>query len=205
MHAIRLLCPRTLLMRRGNLEFDGDTEHAVARHHELLSQDAADELAAGPKDHRQRVTGGAEIVEAAVLGPDGVVHYTSPDEPLELRLRVRFDRPVEDPLFAFTIVGEDGSVAYGLQSPVSFSHTTYAPGEVSEVTLRFEPRLGGGTYRVSSTVASSDGREILAADPVGLMFYVEPRDWAYGTADLKGEIVVDGRRLVEDRAFRLQS
>jgi lipopolysaccharide transport system ATP-binding protein len=206
MHAVRLLCPRTVLMRHGALEFDGDTERAIARHHELLSVDAASESHASPGEHVQRVTGGAEIVELAVVGDGGeVVHYTSPDEPLGVRLRVRFDRPVDDPLFAFTLLAEDGSVAYGLQSPVSLSHTSFAAGDVAEVQLAFEPRLGGGSYRATTTVASSDGRMVLAADPVGALFYVEPRDWAFGAADLKGTITVDGRPLLEDRAFRLDA
>jgi ABC-2 type transport system ATP-binding protein len=206
MHAVRLLCPRTVLMRRGALEFDGDTELAIARHHELLSKDAASESHAPAGEHVQRVTGGAEIVELAVVDDGGaVVHYTSPDEPLRVRLRVRFEQQVDNPLFAFTLLAEDGSVAYGLQSPVSLSHTSFAAGDVAEVELGFEPRLGGGSYRATTTVASSDGRMVLAADPVGALFYVEPRDWAFGAADLKGAISVDGRPLIEDRAFRLDA
>jgi ABC-2 type transport system ATP-binding protein len=206
MHAVRLLCRRTVLMRRGALEFDGDTELAIARHHELLSKDAASETQAPTGAHVQRVTGGAEIVQLDVVGTDGdTVHYTPPDVPLRVRLRVRFDQAVDDPLFAFTLLAEDGSVAYGLQSPVSLTHASYAAGEVAEVELAFEPRLGGGSYRATTTVASSDGRMVLAADPVGAMFYVEPRNWAFGAADLNGTISVDGRPLLEERAFRLDA
>jgi ABC-2 type transport system ATP-binding protein len=204
MHAIRLLCPRTVVMRKGRVEFDGETELAVARHHELLSQDAAEE--AGRKDaHDQRVSGGASILDAAVIGPTGApVHYALPDEPLRLRLRVRFDRAVRDPLFAFNVLAEDGSVAYGLQSPVSFAHGSYAAGDTADVELRFNARLGGGSFRASATVATADGREVLAADPTGVLFYVEPRNWAYGTADLDGTVVVDGRSLVDDRTYRME-
>ena len=203
MHAIRLLCPRTLVLRRGLVEFDGETELAVARHHELLSQDAGDDQRRRDA-HDQRVAGGATIVEAAVVGDDGApVHYAVPDQALRLRLRVRFDRDVVDPLFAFNVLAEDGSVAYGLQSPVSFAHRSYTSGETADVELRFRARLGGGSFRASATVATTDGREVLAADPTGVLFYVEPRHWAYGTADLDGTVVVDGRPLVDDRAYRL--
>jgi ABC-type polysaccharide/polyol phosphate transport system ATPase subunit len=208
MHAIRLLCPRTLLVRRGRLEFDGETEAAVARHHELLSIDAAADSAAatGRRDaHEPRVGGGAQIVEAVLLGADGPAHYIAPDDKVRLRVRVRFDREVDNPQFVFTLVGEEGAEAYGLQSPISLAHRSYGPGDVAEAVLAFEPRLGGGTYRVTTTVATSDGRDVLVTDPGGVVFYVEPRAWAWGVADLNGVVTVDGTDLVEDRPFRLGS
>ena len=39
MHAIRLLCPRVLLLRDGHLDLDGDSEAAIARHHDLLGRE----------------------------------------------------------------------------------------------------------------------------------------------------------------------
>jgi ABC-type polysaccharide/polyol phosphate transport system ATPase subunit len=204
MHAIRLLCPRTIVMRRGHMEFDGETELAVARHHELLSQDAGEEQRGRRDAHDQRVSGGATIETASIVDEDGApVHYAVPDQDLRLRLRVRFDRAVDHPLFAFNVLAEDGSVAYGLQSPVSFPHRSYGAGETADVELRFRAHLGGGSFRASATVATSDGRQVLAADPTGVLFYVEPRNWAYGTADLDGTVVVDGQALVDDRAYRL--
>lgn len=205
MHAIRLLCPRAVVMRHGQVAFEGETELAIARHHELLSEEATANGAAAFRDqHEQRVAGGATILEAAIVDEVGApVHYVAPDARVRLRLRVRFDRAVDDPLFAFTVLAEDGSVAYGLQSPVSFAHRTYAAGEVADAELQFSAHLGGGSFRAGATVATSDGREVLAADPVGVLFYVEPRNWAYGTADLDGTVVVDGRPLSDDRVYRM--
>jgi ABC-type polysaccharide/polyol phosphate transport system ATPase subunit len=204
--ALRLLCPRTLLIRRGRLEFDGPTEGAIARHHELLAADAdeaAPGRATGAPDGERAVVGGATIVARELLGPDGPTRYVPPGMPLCCRLRVRFDRPVDSPMFTVAVVGDDGGVASGLQTPVAHAHRAYAAGEEAEVDFTFTANLGGGGWRITTSVLSADGRAVLAADHAGLAFYVEPRPWAYGPADLAGTFVVDGRPVVDHREYRL--
>ncbi len=40
LQAVQLLCPRTVCMHQGRVEFDGPTDAAIARHHEVLTRDA---------------------------------------------------------------------------------------------------------------------------------------------------------------------
>src|SRR5262249_15128835 len=37
LHAVQMLCPRTVCMHRGMVVFDGRTDEAIAKHHELLA------------------------------------------------------------------------------------------------------------------------------------------------------------------------
>jgi hypothetical protein len=59
----------------------------------------------------------------------------------------------------------------------------------------FQPALAGGTYRVTSTVTTSDGRGIVVADSAGLLFYIADLVGVTGVADLKGKVVIDGKTL----------
>ena len=86
----------------------------------------------------------------------------------------------------------DNTLVHGRTSDVNHTHRSYEAGEEAEVEIRFVCRLGGGSYRITSVVATEDGRGTLAVDPDGLHFYVPPRPFAWGVADLESKIFVDG-------------
>jgi ABC-2 type transport system ATP-binding protein len=203
LHAVRLLCPRTILIRKGNLEFDGPTEEAIAAHQEILALDA-EANAVGTSDS-PAMTGGVEVLERVLMGADGPMRYVQAGTDAELRLRCRFDRPVDSPILAIEIIADNGVVAAGTQSPLALDYRRYESGEEAEAAIRFPVRLGGGSYRIFASVRSSDASSVLWSDTVGVPFYVEPRAWTYGPADLDASFAVDGTRLLENRNFRLGS
>jgi ABC-2 type transport system ATP-binding protein len=193
--AVRSLCRRALLLRRGQLEFDGEAEAAIERYHEQLTLEPGEPEETARSERRQVFVGGARILERALLSPSGAVHYLDRDEPVEFRARVRFEQPAEDPVFGFQIIGEEGSVAYGCHSEVGLRHRRVAAGEEVDVSVRFVPRLTGGSYRATCSVVTANGRGLLAEDHRGVVFYVERRAGVYGTADLGGTLSVDGVAL----------
>ena len=204
MHAIRLLCPRAFVIRNGELEFDGPSEEAIARHHELLMAEEADE-SSDADPHRWTVVGGAEITDVSLVGPEGQVHFVTPGEPLVFRVRLRFNEATESPLLNFAILSQDGTVVYGAHSPIDVPYRQYPAGSEGEFSLRFTPRLGGGTYRMTWAISSSDGRRVIAIDSTGMPFYVDARPGSYGVADLDGVVLADGQEMVERRPFRLEA
>src|SRR3954469_6446583 len=130
MHAIRLLCPRAVVMRHGELDFDGSAEQAVSRHIELLSIDADDR---GPARGQGAFLGGVEIVSKELVGPDGPAHHAYQDTPMCLRLRLAFEREIESPVVFFTVLAEDSTLAYQLTSAIGRPYRTYRAGETAEV------------------------------------------------------------------------
>jgi ABC-type polysaccharide/polyol phosphate transport system ATPase subunit len=189
LHVIRHLCPRAILIVAGRVEYDGDTPEALARYHRTLS--------AGPgsgviDEHEHKMLGGATIVGSELFGTEGPSGYADPGTPLTLRVRVRFDRPVDSPAFGMFIYDADNTLVHGRTSDVYHRHRSYGPGEEAEVEVRFVCRLGGGSYRVTPVVATEDGRGTLAVDPDAVHFYVPPRPFAWGVADLESKIFVDG-------------
>jgi ABC-type polysaccharide/polyol phosphate transport system ATPase subunit len=203
MPAIRLLCPRSIVMRHGRMEFDGDTEKAIALHYEVLWAEAGGDGNGAAVVGDQVLRGGATVLERELAGSDGATNTVKLGEPVRLRLRVRFERPVDSPLFYFSIRRDDGTIAYSVQSPLQLEHRAYEAGQEAEVELRFVSRLGGGSHRITWSVMSKDGREMFCNDETGIAFNVPARLWVQGVVDLEATVSLDGADLVEHRDFGL--
>ena len=201
MPVIRLLCQRAIVMRHGGIAFDGGVEEAIAHHHQILSEDAQADVEAGDAP----VVGGVTVLERVLIGPEGPTHTPVPETPLRMKMRVRFDVDVDSPVFHFNIVAEDGSIPYGMQTPLQRDYRKFRAGDEADIELRFDHRLGGGSYRVGTYVMSRDGRLMFHGDPGSLMFFSEGRLWTSGVANLQGSVFVDGVEVAEDRTFALHS
>jgi len=189
MHAIRLLCPRAILLRHGEVAFDGDSEDAISRHYELMSLDAE----AG---EHGATSGSVTVVERALVGPGGAtVHQADQDTPLALRMRLRFEEAVDSPHLVFAVTAEDGTRAYEMWTAVGRRYRRFEAGDETEVEIAFEPRLGGGTYRFTTTVLAADGKAALAHDDAATLLYMPPPLGAAGVADLRAVITVGGELL----------
>lgn len=197
MHAVRLLCPRALVVHRGRLVFDGRTEDAIDRHFELMGD--ADQPA-GLDRHEQRVAGGARV-EVVDLQADGRrVHTVDRGVPLLARLRASFDAPCDSPVVTMQVFTDDGTLAYAVRTPVGFEHRSYGAGDVADIEVRFRQHLVGGVYRLVAQLEDRDGRALLAADRKGVMFYAEPSPNGHGIADLGATVTMDGVELALDPA-----
>jgi ABC-2 type transport system ATP-binding protein len=84
--SIRYLCPRALVVHQGRLVFDGPSEDAVGRYHELLSSGGEEASLSGERGRR---SGSLEIGERSLIGPEGPGSSFARDVPLEFRLTVR--------------------------------------------------------------------------------------------------------------------
>jgi ABC-type polysaccharide/polyol phosphate transport system ATPase subunit len=181
-HAIRLLCPRAILLRRGHLEADGDVVDVIARHHELLSQGSDVSAPTHAGDH------GASAVTIADRRLEGAtgdeVHQLVRGVPVRLRAQLRFRAPVDSPLVHFTVLAEDGSVVYEMRSAFNRRHRTFHPGDTADVDVAFTPHLAGGSFRLLLAVTSHDGRVELHRDTTGLLVYVPPPLGSSGVAPL---------------------
>ena len=195
LQAVQVLCPRTVCMHQGRVAYDGPTEHAIARHHELLSHD-------GP-----RVVGGHGSVRvlhrelvATMRGPLGIIQQ---DDVVAYRLRLRFDEAVHSPQLLFRVLAEDSTLVYQMQTPLGEQWRSFAAGDETDVVVRFRPRLGGGgTFRVAVQVTNTDSSVTLADDESGPAFFVEPRPGVVGVCDLDARIAVDDEDRTDRRSLR---
>ena len=187
MHAIRLLCPRAILVRSGRIDFDGPAEETVARYHEVMSysDDRADGI---------RVV---EIDRPVLLGDEGPTHHPESGERLEYVATLRFHNPIDSPHIQFRIMTEEGILVSTIRTVVGRKWRSFEAGDFAELRIPFEARLGGGSYRVALTVYDKDGRDIVASHTPGLLMYMAPKLGTWGIADIGASISVDAEVLSE--------
>ena len=192
MHAIRLLCPRALLLRKGRLEFDGDAETAISRHHELLTVDASG-VSTGDAPVR--------IVSRLLLGPGGPTHHPDQGDVLTYRVGLQFAEAVDSPQLLFHVVTETGIIAYSMQTALGRTWHHFEAGVTANADITFRPRLGGGTYRLTVLVTDKTGSRIIGSDPTGYHLYLAPRLGTSGVADLGATIAVGAQELTDHDAL----
>lgn len=194
MHAIRLLCPRAILISHGRLDFDGTSEEAIARHHELMSGDGGTDGPAGAP---------VEIVDRELGGANGRTHHLHQDEVAHYRVRLRMNAPIDSPQFYFQVFSETGTLVYHLNTVISRRYRSYEAGDEVDVEVEFRPRLGGGSYRLVVVVVDTHDRHALLTDHQGLVAYVAPRLATVGVTDLEADIAVGGCRLTDHSPLTL--
>jgi ABC-type polysaccharide/polyol phosphate transport system ATPase subunit len=196
LQAVQLLCPRAVCMYGGRIVFDGPTEGAIARLHELLSHD---ERAPGEEE-------AVEILDRELVDPEGrPVRTTTQDRTLTFRMRVRFAHAVASPQVLFRVLAEDSTLTYQMQTAVGEQWRTFAAGEEASVTVPFRPRLGGGgTFRIAMIVTSADGAIPLVHDEQGLTFFVEPLRGVVGVSDMEARIEIDDEDRTDQRSLRFE-
>jgi ABC-2 type transport system ATP-binding protein len=190
LHDVQRLCPRALCMHQGSIVYDGQTEGAIGRYHELLS---------GEDDTESVERVSVRVLHRELVGLDGAaVGTVRQDEPLVYRLRFRFEEQVHSPQILFQVYAEDGTFVYQTHTVFGEAWCVFAPGQEARLEVRFLPRFGGGgTFRNVVVVTDIDGFVTFVRD-VGLAFFVEPRRGTAGIGDLEATITIDE----EDRTFQ---
>ena len=194
LHAIRLLCPRALLISRGHLQVDGTAEDAIGRYHEIMSETGSDST-----------TEQILILARELVGAEGPLHHIERDASVIFRARLRFAAETESPQFFFQVYAADGSLVYSLMTTLDSSPARrFSAGQEASVEIPFEVRLGGGTFRLDLVVLDSKARRTLArAD--SFMMYVPPSVGVGGSADLRASIRVDGTSHSEHPDISLEA
>ena len=105
MNTIRRLCDRCIVLDKGKVIFDGETERGIAVYmNHGISENAVDmPLDSGQSAARR---GGGLRMEHLTL-VDKVTPTYGADEPLRMRLRVRTEKPLRDVVFRLTLRTEN--------------------------------------------------------------------------------------------------
>lgn len=194
MSAVHLLCPRAIFLHKGRIEFDGPSENAIAMLHDRLAVEDEEDTDAA-----------VHIVRRELTTADGrPVDSVDQEQPLRYSTSLRFERPVHGPQMYFRVLGQDSTVAYGMQTTIGDRWRSYEAGEEATVEVVFRPTFGGGgTYRIAMVVTADDHPEDLLHDQNGPSFYVPPRLGVVGYADLDASIAVDGVPRTQHQSLRL--
>lgn len=195
LHAIRLLCPRALLLNRGQLVVDGPSEVAVGRYHELLSEEFAK---AG--EH-----GVVTVLSRSLMGVDGPTHDPTFGEQLTYRTTIRFNQAIDSPFLAFQVTSDTGIMCYSMQTKAGQEWRRFEAGDTVDVEVVFRAQLGGGTYRLSVALGDRNARELFAINVADIVIYMVPRAGSFGFCDLAATIHAFGQELSEHGDLTLKA
>ena len=187
--AVERLCDRAVLLREGEVAFDGPTHEAIVQYRRLLAGERdPEERGAGLKEWG---SGEARIAALRLFGPDGDDRQQFlAGEPIAVALAVAAEQPLEPPRLTWEL-RDDSSLllASGSQSLAELGW--HAPGELA---LRFEieqPPLADGRFHLRFGLADADGGHIYHWLDDALTFVVYP------TEGDRGMMRIDGRWSAE--------
>ena len=180
--AIRGLCDRGVVLKRGTKIFDGPVHDAVSAYYMSVGQSPEDELDDGPG------AAGAVVESFELLAPDGTptAHLTTGGQ-ATFRLTVRALRTVEQPVLGLSVASESGGPLYS-DTNLARPFSRLEAGETRQFDLHVTVPLAQGGFVATSGVhePSADGATRLLGRAVPLSFYVTGRGMVSGVVDLGG-------------------
>src|SRR5690242_7700714 len=171
--AVERLCDRAVLLRQGEVAFDGPTQEAIAAYRRLLAADSnPEELEAGL---REWGSGEARIVSADLLDADGDERAQfAAGEEMTVRLVVAADAGVAAPRVSME-VRDDGGLVLGGSTAETASLGWNGGGGERELRFRIgRLPLADGRFHLRLALADAqDGRLLHTLDDA-VRFFVFP-------------------------------
>jgi ABC-type polysaccharide/polyol phosphate transport system ATPase subunit len=183
--AVERLCDRAVLLRQGEVAFDGETREAIAAYRALLAAETnPDELGAGLKEWG---SGEARIVAAQLLDDDGDERVQlAAGEAATVRLVVAAEPGISAPRVSLEL-RDDGGLVLG--TAVQDTDELGWNGGAGERELRFRlPRLplADGRFHLRFALTDPQNGRLLHTLDDALRFFVFP------TGEETGAVLLDG-------------
>ena len=184
--AVERLCDRAVLLRQGEVAFDGSTQEAIAAYRRLLAGDAnPEELEAGL---REWGSGEARIVSAALVDVDGDERAQfAAGEPATVRLRVAAQEGVAAPRVTIEL-RDDGGLVLGRVMCDTSSLGWHADAGEQELRFHLDSLpLADGRFHLRVALTDPASGELLHTLEDGIRFFVFPAGSATGAVLLDGD------------------
>jgi ABC-type polysaccharide/polyol phosphate transport system ATPase subunit len=183
--AVERLCERAVLLRGGEVEFDGATHEAIVRYHrQLAAEREPDERGAGL---REWGTGEARVAAVEVIGAEGEPRLQfAAGEPLTLRLRLVAERAVPPPRLSVELRGESGLLLGAL---VQDTAALGWPEGAGETAARLEVErlpFAEGRFHLRLGLSDTAGGRLYHQLDDAAWFVVHPGDGDRGLVRLEG-------------------
>jgi hypothetical protein len=183
--AVERLCDRAVLLKSGEVAFDGPTREAIARYRELLTADRSpDELSAGL---REWGSGEARVVSARLLDADGDERRQfAAGEPFVIALRVVSEPDVPAPRLSLELRDDDGVVLGGVSIATAELGWEAGAGE-RELRLELDRLpLAEGRFHLRCALLDGEGGRLLHSLGDAVQFFVLPTGTETGAVLLAG-------------------
>jgi ABC-type polysaccharide/polyol phosphate transport system ATPase subunit len=205
LHTLDRTAARSVVLSHGQVVFDGATEQAIGRMHEIMQSESRDRRAHLLQEGSERAQAGLAEVEVDLVDEAGARQRTfvSGGE-IVVRVIASFDEEVRDPLLGVMVA------PLGLGSPAYTSGTgrgayrgVHGPGRPLEAEIRLDNRLLAGGYSVTVALHESDGSRTLGASQAESFYVTSVGVQGGGLVDLDADISICGTQVEAPARSRL--
>ncbi|MDX6492932.1 MAG: lipopolysaccharide transport system ATP-binding protein, partial [Gaiellaceae bacterium] len=169
--AVERLCQRAILLRQGEVAFEGETHDAIVEYHRQLADERnPEEREAGL---REWGSGEARIASARLLGPEGEERQQfAAGDPLTLRVEIEAAKPLAAPQLSYELRDEAGLLLAG-----GTADTGELGWDDKGSVVRFdvsELPLADGRFRLRLGLSDASGEHLYHQLDDALTFVVYP-------------------------------
>jgi ABC-type polysaccharide/polyol phosphate transport system ATPase subunit len=191
MGAVQRFCHRAMLLERGRIVAIGAPEEVADRYLDLNFEGLGEESEDGLGSKRAG-DGAARVLDAWIEDEDGARQGAlAQGHACALRATIRFDRPLDDPVFAVAVVNPlHQNVFVASSAARGEASGSFDAGQTVDFTVSFENALAPGRYAVS-TLVSHPGGQIADRWEGIFSFVVSGAGAAGGLVDLPHDIRID--------------
>jgi len=197
LHTLDRTAPRSILLSHGQVVFDGATEQAIGRMHEIMQSESRDRRAQLLQEGTERAQAGIAEVRVDLVDEAGARQRTfvSGGE-IVVQVIANFDEEVQDPILGLMVAPLGlGSPAYTTVTSRGAYSGTHGPGRSLEAEIRLDNRLLAGGYAVTVALHAPDGSHTLGVSQ-SESFYVTSVDvHGGGLVDLDADISIGGKQV----------
>lgn len=207
LHTLDRTASRSILLSHGQLIFDGATEDAIGRMHQVMQEESGgashDELML-QEGEETTFLGGADVA-VDLLDSDGKRQraFTTGDT-MTVRVLATFADEVDSPLLGIMVA------PLGLGIPAYMTHTMpeaydgkHGPQRPLEADVALDVKMLAGGYTVTIGVYDATGKVMLGSAPAESFYVSSAHINAAGLMDLDATVTIDGRTLRKHEGRRL--
>jgi ABC-2 type transport system ATP-binding protein len=208
LHTLDRIAPRAVLLSRGTMVYDGPTEQAIGKMHEVMQAETRER--GGRSDlllqegEAPTFVGGAEVVLDLVDTAGRRQRSFATGDEMVVKVDAVFETEVANPILGVMIAPIGlGAPAYTTFTDRGAYQGTHGPGRPLDAEIRLQVRLLSGGYTVTTGIYDGDG-EVTLGSTAPESFYVSSIDvHAGGLVNLEAQIAVAGKRVTAPARKRL--
>lgn len=195
LHTLDRTAPRAILLSHGKAVYDGPTEQAIGRMHEVMQQESRDRSSRLQQEGEgPTFLGGAEV-SLDLVDTAGVRQRTfQTGHDIVLQVEATFDEDVRDPRLGVMLA------PIGLGSPLYTTFTLpgaysgqHGPGRPLEAQVRLDNPLLAGGYTVTVALHHGEENTMLGTTRPESFYVSSPEVHGGGLVDLKAAITIQGQ------------
>lgn len=187
---VKQLSDRAILLLGGRIAAEGSPRDVINRYiGVVLEKQAPEREKRGRGGSFRHGDGTSEILSVAILNAAGQeVASVASGEPVAVRVRARFHRPVEDPMVGILVRTRIGMDVYGTNTRIEQTPLgNFAAGDELEVDFHLECWLTPQSYTLTAATQNDDGSSHDWVDDA-IAFDVVDTRVAAGVANLRARI-----------------